>query len=94
MPWRSVGDVGQLDQEGFQWCLANTSLRELIPQDNGAWEEALLADGVRHLNLEVARVVASSHASGWSKVWLYWYINELMYNIVHYAEHSMVSVLL
>ena len=89
--WRSVGDVGQLDVEGFQWCLANSSLMELIPQDDSGWEEALLVDGISRPDLAEARVVASSCASGWSQVWLYWYTNELMYDTIHHAESSRVS---
>ena len=27
-------------------CLAHSSLRELVPQDDGSWEEALLIGGV------------------------------------------------
>ena len=32
--------------EGLQRCLAHSSLRELVSQDDGSWEEALLISGV------------------------------------------------
>ena len=38
------------------------SLRELVPQDDSSWEEALLVGGVRSPDLVEARVVASSHS--------------------------------
>ena len=37
--WMSAGS-------GPQRCLAHSSLRELVPQDDGSWEEALLIGGV------------------------------------------------
>ena len=52
--------------EGLQRCLAYCSLRELVPQDDSSWEEALLVGVVRGPDLVKARVVASSHASRWS----------------------------
>ena len=54
---------GQLVLEGLQRCLANCSLRELVPQDDGSWEEALLVSCVSCPDLEEARVMASSHTS-------------------------------
>ena len=38
--------------------------------------------------------MASGRASGWSQMWLSWYINELMNDTVHHAESGMVSALL
>ena len=40
--WRLEGVGGQLVLEGLQRCLAYCSLRELVPQDDGSWEEAVL----------------------------------------------------
>ena len=37
---------GQLVLEGLQGCLAYCSLRELVPQDDGFWEEALFVSCV------------------------------------------------
>ena len=45
--WKTSSDV---------W-LTNRSLRELIQQDDGPWEEALLVDSVRCPDLAEARVV-------------------------------------
>ena len=39
--WRLEGMCGQLVMEGLQRCLAYCSLRELVPQYDGSWEEAL-----------------------------------------------------
>ena len=72
--WHLEGVGGQLVLEGHQRCLAFCSLGELGPQDDSSWEEALLLCGVRNPDLVEARVVASSHASRWSQVWLYWYV--------------------
>ena len=44
--WRLGGMGGQLVLEGLQRCLAYCSLRELVPQDDGSWEEALLVSCV------------------------------------------------
>ena len=44
--WRLEGKGGQLVLEGLQCCLAYCSLRELVPQDDGSWEEALLVSCV------------------------------------------------
>ena len=44
--WRLEGMGGQLVLEGLQRCLAYCSLRELVPQDDGSWEEALLVSCV------------------------------------------------
>ena len=41
-PLRLEGVCGQLVLEGLQRCLAYCSLRELVPQDGGSREEALL----------------------------------------------------
>ena len=54
---------GQLVLEGLQRCLAYCSLRELVPQDDSSWKEALLVDSVCRPDLEEARVMASSHTS-------------------------------
>ena len=54
---------------------AYCSLRELVPQDDSSWEEALLVGVVRGRDLMKVRVVASSHAIRWSKVRLYWYVD-------------------
>ena len=43
---RLEGMGGQLVLEGLQRCLAYCSLRELVPQDDGSWEEALLVSCV------------------------------------------------
>ena len=40
----SEGAGGQQVLEDFQCCLAHCSLRELVPQDDSYWEEALLTD--------------------------------------------------
>ena len=42
----SEGVGAQQVLESFQCCLAHSSLRELVPQDDSSWEEALLVDGV------------------------------------------------
>ena len=73
--WRSEGVSGQLVLEGLQRCLAYCNLRELVPQDDGSWEEGLLIIGVLRQDLVKARVVASSQASLCSQIWLYWYVN-------------------
>ena len=65
----------QLVLEGLQRCLVYCGLRELVPQDDSFWEEALLVGGVRGPDLVKARVVASSHAGRWSQVRLYWYVD-------------------
>ena len=65
----------QLALEGLQRCLAYCGLRELVPKDNGSWEEALLIGVVRGPDLVKARIVASSHASRLSQVRLYWYVD-------------------
>ena len=44
--WHSEGVGGQQVLEGFQCWLAHSSLRELVPQDDSSWEEALLVDGI------------------------------------------------
>ena len=73
--WRIEGVGCQLVLEGLQRCLAYCGLRELVPQDDGSWEEALLVGVVCSLDLVKERVVSSSHASRWSQVRLYWYVN-------------------
>ena len=73
--WRLEGVGCQLVLEGLQRCLAYCSLRELVPQDDSSWEEALLVGVVCGPDLVKARVVAPSHASRWSRVRLYWYVN-------------------
>ena len=40
--WRLECVGGQLVLEDLQRCLAYSSLRKLVPQDDGSWEEALL----------------------------------------------------
>ena len=45
--WRLEGVGCQLVLEGLQRCLAYCGLRELVPQDDGSWEEALLVGVVR-----------------------------------------------
>ena len=40
--WRLEGVGCQLDLEGLQRCLAYYILKELVPQDDSSWEEALL----------------------------------------------------
>ena len=52
-----MGD--QLVLEGLQCCLAHNSLRELVPQDDGSWEEALFIqffDLVRYCHFGVSLV--------------------------------------
>ena len=71
--WRLEGVNCQLVMKGLQRCLAYCSLRELVPHDNSSWEETLLVGVAR--GLVKARVVASSHASRWSQVRLYWYVD-------------------
>ena len=76
--------------------LAYCSLRKLVPQDDSSREEALLVGGVRSPDLVEARVVASSHASRWSQVRLYWYVD---YTIrvrcgIYRAKPSKISALL
>ena len=44
--WRLEGVGCQLVLESLQRCLAYCSLRELVPQDDGSWEEALLVSCV------------------------------------------------
>ena len=61
--WHLKGMSGQLVLEGLQRCLAYCSLRELVPQDDSSWKEALLVDCVCRPDLEEARVMASSHTS-------------------------------
>ena len=61
--------------EGLQRCLAYCGLRELVPQDDGSLEEALLIGVVRSPDVVEARVVSSSHASRWSQVRLYWFVD-------------------
>ena len=73
--WRLEGVGCQLVLEGLQCCLAYCSLRELVPQDDSSWEEALLVGVVRGPDLVKARVIASSHASRWSQVRLYRYVD-------------------
>ena len=73
--WRLEGASCQLVLEGLQRCLAYCSLRELVPQDDGSWEEALLVGVVRSPDLVKARVVSSSHAIRWSQVRPYWYVH-------------------
>ena len=92
--WLLEGVGGQLVLEGLQRCLAFCSLRELVPQDDSSREEALLVGGVRSPDLVEARVVASSHASRWSQVRLYWYIDLFVYDAVHHAEPRKISPLL
>ena len=65
----------QLVLEGLQRCLAYCSLRELVPQDDSSWKEALLVGVVRGPDLVKARVLVPSHASRWSQVRLYWYVD-------------------
>ena len=60
---------GQLVLEGLQRCLAYCNLRELVPQDDGSWEEALLVD---------CRTVFCALQNSKSKMWLifipyYWF---------------------
>ena len=73
--WRLEGVGCQLVLEGLQRCLSYCSLRELVPQDDSSWEEALLEGGVRSPDLVKVRAVASSHACRWSQVRLYWYVD-------------------
>ena len=73
--WRLEGVGCQLVLEGLQRCLAYCGLRELVLQDDGSWEEALLVGVVCSLDLVKKRVVSSSHASRWSQVRLYWYVD-------------------
>ena len=74
--WRLEGVDCQLVLEGLQSSLAFGSLRELVSQDDRSWKEALLVGVVRDPDLVKARVVASSHhASRWSQVMLYWYVD-------------------
>ena len=40
--WHLEGVGGQLALEGLQRCLSYCSPRELVPQDDGSWKEALL----------------------------------------------------
>ena len=44
--WHFEGVGGQLSLEGLQRCLSYCSPRELVPQDDGSWEEALLVSCV------------------------------------------------
>ena len=53
--WRLEGVVYQLVLEGLQHCLAYCSLRELVPQDDSSWEEALLVGGIPGPDLVKAR---------------------------------------
>lgn len=53
----------QLVLEGLQHCLSHNSRSDLVPQDDGSWEEALLMGGVCRPDLVKTRVVASSRAS-------------------------------
>ena len=55
--------------EGLQRFLAYCSLRELVTQDDGSWEEALLLCGVLGPDLVKAGVVASSHARRIQDFW-------------------------
>ena len=71
----AFSEGGQLVLEGLQRCLAYCGLRELVPEDDGSWEEAVLVGGIRSLDLVEARVMASSHASQWNQVRLYWYVD-------------------
>ena len=48
---------GLLVLKGIQRCLAYCNLRELVPQDEGSWEEAVLVGGVRKPDLVEARVM-------------------------------------
>ena len=73
--WRLEGVGCQLVLEGLQRCLAYCGLRELVPQDDDSWEEALLVGAVRSLEVVKVRVVSSSHASRWSQVRPYWYVD-------------------
>ena len=73
--WRLEGVGCQLVLEGLQRCLAYCGLRELVLQDDGSWAEALLVGVVRSPDLVKERVVSSSHASRWSQVRLYWYVD-------------------
>ena len=68
-------DKHQAPTHHLQRCLAYYSLRELVPQDENSWEEALLVGGVRGANLMKATVMVSSHASRWSQVRLYCYVD-------------------
>ena len=61
--WRLEGVGCQLVLKGLQRCLAYCSLRELVPQDDSFWEEALLEGVVRGPDLMKGKAVASSHAS-------------------------------
>ena len=67
---------------------------KLVPQDDSSWEEALLEGGVRGPDLVKVRAVASSHASRWSQVRLYWYVDSVVYDPVHHAESNKISALL
>ena len=90
--WRLESVGCQLVLEGLQHCLANCSLRELVPQDDSSWGEALLVGVVCGQDLVKARVVSTSHASQWSQVRLYWYIDLIVYDPV--AETVKISTLL
>ena len=61
--WLLEGVDCQLVLEGLRRCLAYCSLRELVPQDDSSWEEALLVGVVCGPDLVKARVLASSHSS-------------------------------
>ena len=52
---RLEGVECQLVLEGLQRCLAYCSLRELVPQDDSSWEEALLVGVVRGPDLVKAK---------------------------------------
>ena len=73
--WRLEGVGCQLVLEGLQRCFAYCGLRELVLQDDGSWEDALLVGVVRSPDLVKERVVSYSHASRWSLVRLYWYVD-------------------
>ena len=79
---------GLLQSEGV-----GSTMRELVPQDDSS-REAVLVGGVRSPDLLEARVVACSHASRWSQVRLYWYVDSFVYDAVHHAEPSKISALL
>ena len=53
--WLLEGMGSQLVLEGLQRCLAYCSLRELVPQDDGSWEEALLVSCVQLDNLNAKK---------------------------------------
>ena len=44
--WHLEDLGGQQVLKGFRCCLAHSSMRELIPQNDRSWEEASLVVGV------------------------------------------------